>query len=274
MQVRTIPSTGVQLPVVGLGTWQTFDVGNDITQRAACAETLAAFVRSGGRVVDSSPMYGSSEGVVGDLLRDAALHPRVWLATKVWTSGERAGIDQMETSMRRLRVTAIDLTQVHNLVDWEVHLRTLRRWKDAGRVRHIGITHYQASSHDALQRVIERESIDTLQVNFSLDEPEAARALLGACARRGVAVIANRPFGGGQSFRRARDQAVPAWARERGIATWAQFMLAWILSHEEVTCAIPGTRQAAHAIDNLGAGRIPPLDVATRRRMEGAWRAL
>lgn len=271
---RPIPSSGERIPAVGLGTWQTFDVGNDAARRARCAEALRAFVDGGGRVVDSSPMYGSSEAVVGDLVQAAKLRDRVWLATKVWTTGERAGVTQMEKSLALLKAPSIELMQVHNLMDWRTHLRTLRAWRDAGRVKYIGVTHYQASAHDDVERVLRAESLDFVQLNLSLDEPEAAQRMLGVCAERGVAFIANRPFGGGGSFSRARGKPLPAWAADYDITSWAQFMLKWILSHEEVTCAIPGTSNAAHVADNLAAaaGRLP--DPRARERMAAEWRSL
>lgn len=273
MSTRRIPSSGEAIPVIGLGTWQTFDVGGDAGQRAECAATLAAFVAGGGRVIDSSPMYGTSESVVGDLLQAARLRDRTWLATKVWTSGEQAGVRQMRTSLERLRAPRIELMQIHNLLDWGVHLRTLRAWKEAGTIRYLGITHYQASAHEELERIVRREPIDVVQVNLSLDEPQAAQRLLGACSERGVAVIVNRPFGGGASFARARGTALPGWVTERGITSWAQYLLAWILSHPEVTCVIPGTRRVAHVQDNLAAGRLAPLDLRDRDRLARAWRA-
>ena len=271
---RPIPSTGEALAVVGLGTWQTFDVGNDRAARTECAATLQAFLVGGGRVIDSSPMYGSSEQVVGDLLTARGGAPRPWLATKVWTTGERAGVEQMNTSLRRLQVDTVDLMQIHNLVDWRTHLRTLRAWKSEGRVRYIGLTHYQAGAHDDLVRAMQSETVDLVQVNLSLDEPQAATSLLAACAARKVGVIINRPFGGGASFARVRARPLASWATELGVSSWAQFMLAWILSFPEVTCVIPGTRRAPHVVDTLGAGRLPPLGADVRERMAAEWTRL
>lgn len=274
MITRPIPSSGERIPAVGLGTWQTFDVGNDAARRARRAEALRAFVDGGGTVVDSSPMYGSSEAVVGDLVQAAKLREKLWLATKVWTSGERSGVSQMEQSLALLKAPRIELMQVHNLLDWRTHLRTLRAWRDAGRVKYIGVTHYQASAHDDVERVLRAERVDFVQLNLSLDEPEAATRLLDVCADRGVAFIANRPFGGGSSFARARGKPLPAWAADYDITSWAQFMLKWILSHEQVTCAIPGTSNASHVADNLSAakGRLP--DGQARERMAAEWRSL
>ncbi len=271
---RPIPSSGERIPAVGLGTWQSFDVGSDATRRARCADALRAFVDGGGSVIDSSPMYGSSEAVVGDLVQAAKLRDKLWLATKVWTSGERAGVSQMEKSLALLKAPRIELMQVHNLLDWRTHLRTLRTWKDTGRVKYIGVTHYQASAHDDVERVLRAEQLDFVQLNLSLDEPEAAQRMLGVCAERGVAFIANRPFGGGSSFARARGKPLPAWVADYDIASWAQFMLKWILAHEQVTCAIPGTSNASHVADNLAAatGRLP--DGQARGRMAAEWRSL
>jgi diketogulonate reductase-like aldo/keto reductase len=271
---RTIPSTGEIIPAVGLGTWQTFDVGADPARRAQCAAALRAFITGGGRVIDSSPMYGTSERVVGDLLTSERVRDRAWLATKVWTSGQGAGIFQMTESLEKLGTKRVELMQVHNLLDWRVHLKTLRQWKDEERVKYIGITHYVASSHEEVERIVRAESIDFVQVNLSLDEPEAAGRLLAACAERRTAVIANRPFGGGQSFARARGKSLPQWAADYGIQSWAQYMLTWILSHDAVTCAIPGSSRAEHVVDNLGAGRGRLPDASERARMAAAWRAL
>lgn len=272
--LATIPATGERVPRIGLGTWQTFDVGTDARRRADLAETLRVFIAAGARVVDSSPMYGTSEAVVGDLVEAAGLRERLWLATKVWTTGARAGEQQMNTSLERLRSPRIELMQVHNLVDWRTHLRTLRAWKERGTIRYIGVTHYTASSHDEVERVLRSEQVDFLQLNLSLDEPQATDRMLASCADRGVAFIANRPFGGGASFRRALGKPLPPWAAELGVTSWAQFMLKWVLSFDAVTCAIPGTGNPRHMADNLGGarGRLP--DAATRQRMARAWREL
>lgn len=272
--VATIPSTGERIPRIGLGTWQTFDVGTDARRRADLAETLRVFTAAGARVVDSSPMYGTSEAVAGDLVEAARLRERLWLATKVWTTGARAGEQQMNTSLQRLRSPRIELMQVHNLVDWRTHLRTLRAWKERGTIRYVGVTHYTASSHDEVERVLRSEPVDFVQLNLSLDEPEAADRMLPLCADRGVAFITNRPFGGGASFRRALGKPLPGWAAELGVTSWAQFMLKWVLSFDAVTCAIPGTGNPRHMADNLGGarGRLP--DAAMRQRMAQAWRGL
>lgn len=264
---RRIPKTGEALPAVGLGTWQVFDVAGDATELGQARETLKTFVEMGGRVVDSSPMYGSSEAVTGRLATELGLSGKLFVATKVWTSGKQAGIRQMEDSMRKLRVERLDLMQVHNLVDVQTHLATLREWKGAGRIRYLGITHYHAGGHAELERLIEPGDIDFVQVNYSLAEPAAERRLLGAAAGSRTAVIVNRPFAEGAMFGRVKGQALPEWAKEAGCASWAQFFLKWILAHPAVTCVIPGTRNARHVADNLGAmtGALP--DTVLRRRM-------
>ncbi len=273
LHTAPIPSTGERIARVGLGTWSTFDVGDDRTKRAELLETLRAFQRAGASVIDTSPMYGSSESVLGDLLGPAGLTTSRFLATKVWTQGETAGIAQMNESLRKLRTDKVDLMQIHNLVDWQVHLRTLRQCKEQGRIRYLGITHYQASAADAVIRIVEREPVDFLQFNLSLDEPEAAGRVLKICADRGVAFIANRPFGGGGSFGRVRGKPLPPWAAEQGIGSWAVFMLKWVLSHPEVTCAIPGTSNPRHLADNLDAARGAIPDGTSRARMAAYWKA-
>jgi len=271
---RPIPSSGERLPVVGLGTWQTFDVGGDAQAHAPLREVLALFAAGGGKVIDSSPMYGSSESVVGDLVAELGLRAKLFLATKVWTSGREEGIRQMEQSLRRLRAERLDLMQVHNLVDVATHTRTLEAWKQAGRVRYVGITHYTSSAYPEIERLLKSGSYDFLQINYSLDEPGAAERLLPLAQERKVAVIVNRPFGQGSMFRRTRGKALPAWARELGIASWAQYFLKWIIGHPAVTCAIPGTGKPEHMKDNLAAayGALP--DEATRKLMAEYFEAL
>ena len=264
---RRIPQTGESIPAIGLGTWQVFDVAADATETAQARETLKTFVDLGGRVVDSSPMYGSSESVAGRLAAEIGVKARLFVATKVWTSGREAGIRQMDDSMRKLRVERLDLMQVHNLVDAQTHLATLRDWKKTGRVRYLGVTHHHAGAHADLEKIIRPGDVDFVQVNYSLAEPEADHRLLAAAADSRTAVIVNRPFAEGSMFRRIRDKALPEWAREVGCASWAQYFLKWILAHPAVTCAIPGTRNPKHVADNLGAARGPLPGKATRRRM-------
>ena len=267
MLSRKIPSSGEPLPVIGLGTWQTFDVGSGAAARDPLAEVLRAFVELGGKVIDSSPMYGRSEEVVGDLAAKLGLHPKLFVATKVWTKGKSAGIEQMQDSMRKLRVKTVDLMQVHNLVDVKTHLDTLDAWKKEGRVRYTGITHYTAGAHDDVARVIESRPVDFVQINYSVGEREAERRLLPLAAERGVAVIANRPFASGGLFRRLRATPLPEWAAEIDCTTWAQMLLKFVVSHPGVTCAIPATSRVAHLRDNMGAGRGKMPDADIRRRI-------
>ncbi len=267
MIVRAIPSTGEPIPAVGLGTWRTFDVGTSAAERTPLQDVLRQFVGRGGRVIDSSPMYGAAESVVGDLAAALGLQGALFLATKVWTTGREAGVAEMERSLRRLRVPRLDLLQVHNLVDWRTQLRTLRAWKETGRTRYLGITHYVASAHQALERVMRDERLDFVQVNYSLAEPEAERRLLPLATERGIAVVVNRPFAEGELFRRVRGRALPSWAADFDCASWGQFFLKWILAHPAVTCVIPATSNPAHLTDNMqaGAGALP--DAPTRARM-------
>ena len=264
---KPIPRTGELLPAIGLGTWQTFDVGREDAARAPLRAVLREFVRTGGSVIDSSPMYGSSETVTGDLAQELGLRKQIFLATKVWTSGRDAGIQQMQESYRRLRTQRMDLLQVHNLVDVGTHLTTLRRWKEEGTVRYIGVTHYTAAAYDALARVITAEDLDFVQLNYSLGEREAENRLLPLAADRRLAVLVNRPFVEGNLFRRVSGRALPPWSEEVGCATWAQFFLKFIISHPAVTCAIPATRRVEHLTDNMSAARGSLPDARTRERM-------
>lgn len=269
---RRIPSSGETVAVIGLGTWQTFDVGPTPAERTPLQEVLGTFVALGGKVVDSSPMYGRSEEVVGDLAAKLGLRSKLFVATKVWTSGKTSGIEQMEASMRKLRTGVIDLMQVHNLVDACTHLDTLREWKHEGRVRYLGVTHYTAGSHDDVARVIADQPLDFVQINYSVGEREAARRLLPLALERGVAVIANRPFAGGELFRRLRSRAVPAWAAEIECDSWPQLLLKFVVSHPAITCAIPATSKVAHLRDNMkaGYGRLPDEELRARIAAEAA----
>jgi diketogulonate reductase-like aldo/keto reductase len=264
---RPIPSSRERLPVVGLGTWRAFDVGGSAAEQAPLEEVLRRLVELGGRVVDSSPMYGAAESVVGDLAAKLGMTDQLFLATKVWTHGHGPGVAQMEQSLRRLRRGRLDLMQIHNLLDWRTHLRMLREWQEAGRIRYLGVTHYTASGYDELERVLRGESLDFAQINYSLGEREAERRILPLARDRGVAVIVNRPFLDGGLFQRVRGRALPSWAAELGCESWAQFFLKWIVAHPAVTCVIPGTSRPEHVADNMKAavGVLP--DSATRERM-------
>ncbi|MFM9887957.1 MAG: aldo/keto reductase [Burkholderiales bacterium] len=273
---RKVPRTGEALPVVGLGTWQAFDIARDAAAIAEAQEALRAFVQLGGALIDSSPMYGSAETVVGDIAAALGIHAKLFVATKVWTSGRDAGIKQMEASFKKLQIDrkgSLDLMQVHNLLDTGAHLATLRAWKREGRVRYLGVTHYNASAHEALARVLQSESVDFLQVNYSIAEPEAERRLLDVAADTGTAVIVNRPFAEGAMFGRIKGKPLPGFAQELGCSSWAQLFLKWICGHPAVTCAIPGTRNPKHVTDNLGAAIGPLPDLALRNRIRDAFNA-
>jgi diketogulonate reductase-like aldo/keto reductase len=267
MLERPIPASGEKLPVIGLGTWQVFDARADAAARAPLRETLAAFAKGGARLVDSSPMYGAAESVVGDLAAELGIVKQLFFATKVYTTGREAGLAQMEASMQRMRVQRMDLMQVHNLVDVAEHVKTLADWKAKGRVRYTGITHYRAGAYGEVERWLKAAPWDFLQINYSLGEREAAERLLPLARERRVAVIANRPFAEGALFARVRGKPLPSWAAEIGAASWAQFFLKWILGHPAVTCAIPGTGRPDHMADNLGAGFGALPDEPMRRRM-------
>jgi diketogulonate reductase-like aldo/keto reductase len=264
--VRAIPASKEMLPVIGLGTWQTFDVGAG-AEREPLRRVLQRFVELGGRVVDSSPMYGRAESVVGDLAAELGLRDKLFVATKVWTSGREAGIAQMEESLRRLRAARLDLLQVHNLVDWRTHLRTLGEWKRAGRVRYLGVTHYTAGAYGELEQAMKSEPLDFVQLNYSLLERDAERRLLPLAADRGIAVLVNRPFAEGALFRRVRTQTLPPWTAEIGCRSWAQLFLKWIVAHPAVTCIIPATSRPEHLEDNMQAGAGPLPDAAMRDRI-------
>jgi diketogulonate reductase-like aldo/keto reductase len=267
MHTRAIPSSGEALPVVGLGTWQTFDVGGDRAARGPLREVLQALYGTGGRLVDSSPMYGSSESVVGELCAELGICEPLFMATKVWTQGRDDGVRQMQRSIERMRAGRMDLMQIHNLVDVEVHTKTLQAWKAEKRVRYIGITHYTASAHRELERLMKTKRYDFVQVNYSLEEREAEDRLLPLALELGVAVLVNRPFATGGMFGRTRGQPLPAWAAELGIQSWAQYFLKWIAGHPAVTCVIPATSKPVHMRDNAGAGLGAMPDEALRRRM-------
>ena len=267
MLTRAIPSSGEKLPVIGLGTWQAFDVDPTADNRRQLEEVLSLFVKFGGRVIDSSPMYGRAEEVIGDLTATLGILDKLFLATKVWTHGKESGIKSMERSMALLRTKRIDLMQVHNLVDVHTHLATLREWKEQGRIRYVGITHYEAGAFGEMEKLMRSEKLDFVQINYSLMEPQAEQSLLPLARERGIAVLANRPFGAGDLFDKVRSKPLPDWASEFDCRSWAQFFLKWIVAHSAITCAIPATNKPRHLEDNMqgGTGRLP--DPKTRRRM-------
>lgn len=262
---RSIPGSGESLPAVGLGTWQTFDIGTEASGRASRTEVLRRFLAGGGRVIDSSPMYGRAEAVVGELLADVGGAP--FLATKVWTTGRIAGEAQMRESLRRMRTGRMDLMQVHNLLDWETHLPVLRAWKAEGRIRYLGVTHYSLPAFAQLERLIRTEGLDFVQLPYSVATREAEKRLLPAAAASGTAVLVMRPFEEGALFHAVRGRDLPAWAAEVGAKSWAQLFLKFVLSHPAVTAAIPATARPDHVSDNLAAGAGPLLDGKMRRRL-------
>jgi aryl-alcohol dehydrogenase-like predicted oxidoreductase len=267
MSTRRIPGKDETLPVIGMGSSNTFDVGGAASEREPLREVLRLFTAAGGRVVDTSPMYGRSEQVLGDLFAELGLRPKIWLATKVWIRGRDAGVEQIADSMRKLRVDRLELLQIHNLLDWREHLPTLRSMQDGGKLRYTGITHYRADAHAEVERVLRAERFDWVQINYSLAERDAERSLFPYCQERGIAVMANRPFADGALFDRTRGKELPSWAGEIGCASWAQFFLRFAASHPAVTCVIPATAKPRHMQDNAAAGAAPLPDAKQRARM-------
>jgi diketogulonate reductase-like aldo/keto reductase len=265
--LRAIPSTGEKIPAIGLGTWQVFDVGDAPNERRPLREVLTRFVQLGGKVIDSSPMYGRAEGVIGDLTSEMHLREKLFLATKVWTSGKEAGIESMERSFQRLQTKRLDLMQVHNLVDLDTQLATMRAWKEEGHIRYLGITHYVDSAFPEVEKILRREKLDFLQINYSIIDRKAEERILPLARKRGVAVLINRPFASGDLFARVRTKPLPDWATEFDCKSWAQFLLKWILGNAAATCAIPATSNVRHLEDNMaaGVGRLP--DEKMRQRM-------
>ena len=268
MATRPIPRTGEAVPVIGLGTWRTFDVGTSDADRAPRLEVLRRFLAGGGRVIDSSPMYGAAEGVVGDLLARLAPAAPPFLATKVWTTGRAEGEAQMAESLRRLRVERLDLMQVHNLVDWRAHLPVMREWKARGRLRYLGITHYASGAFEELEALMRSEALDFVQLPYSAARREAAARLLPAAAETRTAVLVMRPFEEGDLFRAVKGKPLPAWAGELGASSWSEVFLKFILAHPAVPAVIPATAKPEHLEENLRAGHGALPDAALRRRME------
>jgi len=264
--LRRIPATGETLPAVGLGTWQSFDVsgGEDF---AAAKETLHRFAGLGGTVVDSSPMYGKSEAAIGQLASRLGLSGKLFLATKVWTTGRAAGIRQMDESFSRMGTRRMDLMQIHNLLDAATHAITLREWKNDSRIRYWGITHYHSGAYGDIEHFMKTERPDFLQINYSLAELESGERLLPLARDLGIAVIANRPFAEGALFASVKGKTLPPWAADFDAASWAQFFLKWILADLSVTCVVPATRNPKHLVDNMAAGRGRLPDRTTQAKM-------
>ncbi|HEX8038678.1 MAG TPA: aldo/keto reductase [Chryseosolibacter sp.] len=264
---RMIPATGEEIAVVGLGTWQTFDVGPSRGETEPLREVLRTLISKGGSVIDSSPMYGRSEQVAGDLSTELSINDKLFISTKVWTTGKENGIRQMNESFRWLRREKLDLMQIHNLTDWQTHIKTLRDMKGEGRIRYIGLTHYTDSAHDRLAAILEKEKVDFIQINYNLAERNAEKKLLPLAREKGVAVLINQPFGSGTLFQKARGKQLPEWSKEFGCQSWAQFFLKFILSNPAVTCVIPGTSKPNHMLDNIRAAFGPLPNQQQREEM-------
>lgn len=272
--MRRIPSSGESLPAIGLGTSGPFEVGADKEVRAPLREVLKAFFAAGATLIDTSPMYSTAEAVLGDLLSEEQ-QSRAFIATKVWTPGSgsaaaQKGVEQMQRSMALLKHRRIELMQVHNLVDLDVHLKTLRHWKAEGRIKYLGVTHYTTSSYPDLMAIIERERPDFVQFNYSVATREAEKRLLPLCADRGVAVLINRAFEDGNLFGQVQGKPLPPWAAEFGAKSWAQVFLKFVLAHPAVTCVIPATGKVRNLVDNLEAGMGPLPDAKQRAQIVAA----
>jgi aryl-alcohol dehydrogenase-like predicted oxidoreductase len=267
---RKIPASGEELPVIGLGTSGPFEVDSSAARRAPLRAVLERFFAGGARLIDTSPMYSTAEAVLGELLTPA-MHEQAFLATKVWTRGSAAGSEQMQRSAQLLRTNRLDLIQVHNLLDLDTQLKTLRSWQAQGRVRYIGITHYTVGAHADLARVLERERLDFVQFNYSPVTRAAEQRLLPLAAERGVAVLVNRPFEDGALFRQVQGKALPPWAAEVGAGSWGQLALKFIAAHPAVTCIIPATDKVGHLEDNLAGGRGPLPDARQREAIAQAF---
>lgn len=264
---NTIPSSGENLPAIGMGSWITFDVGRDDNAIQNCTDVLQHFFASGGSMIDSSPMYGSSETVIGKCLAQLGEQDALFSATKVWTPGQAIGITQMEESEKLWGLKNFDLMQIHNLLDWDSHIKTLREWKDSGRIRYLGVTTSHGRRHEELIKIMQTEPLDFVQFTYNLIDREAENKLLPLAADRGIAVIINRPFRRGQLFGAVENHPLPAWAKEIECKNWAQYLLKFIISHPSVTVAIPATSRVDHMDENMGALRGPLPDGAMRKKM-------
>lgn len=274
MATRRVPSSGEELPVIGMGSSGTFDVGTAAESRAPLRAVLKSLVDAGGRVIDTSPMYGQSETVLGDLVAALGIRPGLWIATKVWTRGTAEGARQIEESLRRLRVDQLELLQIHNLVDWRAHVPTLRSMQESGKLRYTGITHYRSEAHEDVAAILRSEPFDFLQINYSIGDRDAEDRLLPLCQDKGIGVIVNRPFDDGALFEKVRDRPLPGWAAEVGAGSWGQFFLRYAVSHPAVTCVIPATAKAKHMADNCAAGLAPLPDARQRQRMSDYFESL
>jgi len=267
---HAIPRSGESLPVIGMGSWLTFDVGTDLVQQAQRRQVLQGFFAAGGGMIDSSPMYGRSQWLLGELLPSVPHEGKLFAATKVWTPFDRLGAGQLEQALALWRLARFDVLLVHNLLNWRGHLKLLRQWKEQGRVRYIGVSTSHGRRHDDLAQLIRSEPLDLIQITYNFADTRA-EPVLNLAAERGLAVVINRPFDGGDLFDAVRGRPLPGWASEIACANWAQFFLKWVVSHPAVTCAIPATRQPAHMDENMGAGRGPLPDAALRQKMQSVF---
>ena len=271
---RPIPSSGEQLPVMGMGSSRTFDVAMDEQVLADLTKVLRIFFDRQGALIDSSPMYGAAESVLGEILSRLPNKDKLFAATKVWTDGQQAGIAQMQESSRRIKVPAFDLMQVHNLRDWNLHLATLRRWKEEGKIRYLGITTSHKRFHGELEQIMRKSQLDFVQFSYNIDNRLAEERLLPIAADRGIATLINRPFQRGSLFKRTRGEPLPDLAKELGCESWGQFFLKFIIGHPAVTCLIPATSKAHHMADNMGANFGPVPDDAQRQEMLNIYESL
>lgn len=272
--MRTIPKSGEKIPAVGLGTAHTFNVEREASLVAPRREVVRLFFREGGKVVDTSPSYDASEALAADLIREAGAGDSAFIANKISTRGREAGVEQLNESMRLFRRKKIDLEQVHNLKDTDIHLKTLRKWKDAGRVRYIGVTNHRPSSFGDIAAIVKKEPIDFVQIQYNIGVRAAEKMLLPLCADKGVAVMVNLPYARARLFRAVKGKGKPEWLAEFGAESWGQFFLKYILSHPAVTVVIPATRKPKHLLDNMGAGRGPLPGAAGRAKMLKHWKQI
>jgi diketogulonate reductase-like aldo/keto reductase len=266
---RKIPSAadGESVPVIGMGTWNTFDVGSGAAERAPLRKVLEVFYAAGARLIDSSPMYGNAEGVTGDLVQLLGRQSSTFYATKVWTNGRDKGLAQIERSLRLMKTPRLDLLQIHNLLDWRTHAATLRQLKSDGKIRYAGVTHYTVGAHSEIEAVLRAEHFDFAQFNYSIGTRAAEQRLLPYCQEHGIGVLINRPFEEGALFTKVRNRKLPGYAKDIGCTSWAQVFLKYIVSHPAVTCVIPATSRQEHMQDNLQAGFGLMPDAALRERM-------
>ena len=267
MARRIIPSTGELLPVIGLGTSRVFDTNLSEKSLNPRKEIVKALLDHGGSLIDTSPMYGRAEEVTGKIAQDLKINDRLFLATKVWIEGKEAGEIQMNASSKKLNKAVIDLMQIHNLLDWKTHIKTLYEWKEQGKINYIGISHFRSNAFSQIEKIITKERIDFAQFNYSIEEREAEKRLLPLCREKGVATLINRPFMRGKLFKAVARKKLPSWAYEYNVNTWSQFFLKFILANQAVTTVIPATSNPAHMIDNLIGGIGPIPEVGLQKKM-------